>query len=122
MTAYRGHAAVDLHNLLGIGHLVQPQLLCHLRTHLGRVAVDSLAAAYHDVDLAYVLDGCGQCIRGSEGISASKETVGEQPACVGSAIQALAYDLASTWRAHREHAYFGSRKLVFQAQCLLQGV
>mgnify|MGYP006870780008 CR=1 FL=1 len=34
----------DLENLLGIGHLRQTELFGHLRTHLGRIAVDGLAA------------------------------------------------------------------------------
>ena len=34
----------DLENLLGIGHLRQTELFGHLRTYLGRIAVDGLAA------------------------------------------------------------------------------
>ena len=41
----------DLENLLGIGHLRQTELFGHLRTHLGRIAVDGLAACDDHVGL-----------------------------------------------------------------------
>ena len=41
----------DLENLLGIGHLRQTELFGHLRTYLGRIAVDGLAACDDHVGL-----------------------------------------------------------------------
>ena len=65
-----GHVAVFQHALDrdgvavlldvgGIGHLGQVQLLGDLGTNLGRVAVDSLTAAHHDVVLVHTDGGDG---------------------------------------------------------------
>ena len=96
--------------------------MSHLRTHLGGVTVDGLTTTDNDVNITNFLDGSGQRIRGGQRISTGKQTVGQQPACVGTAIESLADNLTSTRRTHGEHSNSRARMLLFQAQRLLQGI
>ena len=108
MAADRGLALLHLEDLLSIGHLVEPQLLCYLRAHLGRVAVDSLSATDDDIHIANLLDGRGQCIGCGQRI--------------GTSVQSLADDLARARRTHRQQAYRAPRVLLLEAQGLLQRI
>ena len=109
-------------NFLGVCHLVEAELLGHLRTHLGGVAVDGLPAADDDVHIANLLDGRGQRIRGGQRVGTGKQAVGEQPARIGTAIQSLTDNLAGTRRTHREESYGRALVLLLQSECLLKGV
>ena len=117
-------AVLDLEHFLGVGHLVEAELLSDLRTHLGRISVDGLATAKHDVDVADflvdLLNGLGQEIRGGEGVSARTLAVGEQPAAVGATVESLADDLSGTWRTHSDDAHLDVLRVkILDAESLL---
>ena len=122
MTTDGGLAVFYLDDFLCIGHLVETQLLGYLRTYLGGITVDGLTTSDNDIYIAYLLDGCSQCIRGSQGIGAGKQTVGKQPSGIGATIEALTDYLAGTGRTHGEHTYGAAGILLFQTQSLLKGV
>ena len=113
-----------LHLLDGgdVSHLVEVELLCHLRAYLSRVAVDSLAAANHEVGHADLLNRLAQCVARGERIGTGKGAVGEQHAAIGSAIQSFADNVCGAGRSHRENGNRRAGVLVFEAQRLLEGV
>ena len=120
-------AVFDFFDLLRIGHLVQTELLCHLWADLCRVTIDSLASAEDEVDMEHflvdLLDCFGKEISRSEGISSRTLAVGKQPAFIGTAVETLTEDLASTGRTHRDNTdVYVLRIQILQAQSLLQRV
>ena len=97
----RGDLAVrDLDDGLGVGDLRDAELLGRLRPDLGGVAVDGLPAAQDEVDLAELLDGALQGVRGGQGIRAGELAVGQQDHLVGAAEERLAQDVGGLGRAH----------------------
>ena len=117
-----GLAVLYLEYLLGVGYLVQAKLLRHLRPHLGGVAVDGLAAADDEVNVADLLDGRGQGVARGQRVCSGEEAVGEQPAGVGAAVEAFTYDFTGTRWTHGQQSHRGAGVLLFDAERLLQGI
>ena len=109
-------------NLFHVSHLVEAQLLSHLRTHLSRVTIDGLTTTNDDINVANLLDGRGEGVAGSERVGTCEQAVGQEPARVGTTVEALADDLTSTGRTHREHAHRATGVLLFQTQCLFERI
>ncbi len=100
-----GFAVLHLHGL-GIGHLGQTEFFGHLWAHLCGIAVDCLASADDDVDLADVLDGSGDGIGCGKSVGTGQSTVCEHNACIGTAVDSLTDYLGSTGQTHGEHCDF----------------
>ena len=81
------------------------QLLGDLGTHLGRVAVDGLTAAQHDVVglHAHLVDGSGQDLRGGVCIGAAELTGGHQNRLIGAHSQSFPQHTGSGGGAHGHH-------------------
>ena len=123
MALHRDDPFLAGEHLLGVGNLVEPQLLGHLGTHLCGVTVDGLTAADDEVGIGhYMLDGCGQGIAGGQGVGSCKSTVGEQIASVRTAVHGFSDYLGRTAGTHGDDDDGGAGVLVLQAQCLLQSV
>ena len=122
MTADSGDVVLDLKDFLGVGHLIETQFLCYLRTHLGGVAVDGLTTSDDDIHVTNLLDGGSQCVRGGEGVGTCEKSVSEQPTCVGTTEETLSDDFAGAWRTHGEQANGAARILFLETQCLFEGV
>ena len=115
-------AVFHLQNLLGVGDLVQAQLLSYLWTYLCGITIDSLATTDHDVDIANLLDGGGKGIGCGQCVCTGEEAVGKQPTCICTTVKTLANYLTGTWRTHCKNTNCGTWILLFQSKSLLQCV
>ena len=74
MAADGGDTVLYPEDLFSVCDLVESEFLSHLGANLRGVSVDGLAASYHDVNIADLLDG------GGEGIGCGKSIgSGEKP-------------------------------------------
>ena len=121
MALHAYDAVLTGQNLLGVGNLVESQLLCHLGANLCRVAVDGLSAADDKIYVGlHMLDGSGQSVAGGQGVGTCEGAVGKQVTAVCTAIHSLANHFSGTSGAHGHYSHRGSGVLVFQSESLLQ--
>ena len=109
-------------DFLGVCHLIEAQLLSHLRTHLSRIAINGLTTSNDYVHIANLLDGSGEGVRSGQRVGTGKETVGQEPTRISAPIKSLTDNLSCTWRTHRQYSYSRSWMLLLQAKSLLQGI
>ena len=122
MTTDSGNTILNLEDFLSIGHLVEPQFLSHLRTHLCGITVDSLTTSNDDINIADLLDGSSQGVGCCQRVGTGKQTIGEQPSGISSTIESLTDNFACAWRTHRKHANGAAGVLLLESQGLLQGI
>ena len=121
--AFHDDVAVSyFEDVFGVGDLREAELLSDLRTHLGGVAVDGLAAAEDDVVVTDFLDSLSQRIRCGEGVGTTEDTVSEDNAGVGATIDCFTNDFRGAGQSHSEHSHCRTGVSVFDAEGLLEGV
>ena len=88
----------------------------HLGAYLSGVAVDGLAAAEDDVDLAQLAYGLREGIGGGQGVGACKAGVAEDEAVVGATGAGVFDNLGGTLRAHGDDGDMAAGHAVFDLQ------
>ena len=123
MSANRYLAVLAVKDFLSVCNLVQTELLGDLRSYLGRVSVDGLAASDDEVDISDLADcrrkGIGRC----KGVSSGKETaVRKKPAGVSASVEAFPDDLSCARRTHCEYSDRRAGILLLEAEGLLESI
>ena len=122
MARHRHLAVLHLVHARHVGHLVQVELLCHLRAHLGRVAVNGLTASDDDIGHTDLADSLAEGVARGQRVGTGKGAVSEQISVVGPAEKALADHIRGTRRSHRQDRNRRSGMLFFQSQRLFQRI
>ena len=104
--------------VLHVGDLRQVEVLGDLGTHLGGVAVDSLAAGDDEVDI-HGAQGAGEGAAGGQRIGTAELAVGEQDGAVDTHGEGLAEDGLGLGQTHGDDGDVGT-VLVLQLQGVLK--
>ena len=111
----------ELDDLFDVADLRELEFFRNLRPDLGGVAVDGLAAAEDQIDLADLLRAAGERIACRKGIGSGERAVGHQNRFIRTAVKRLPENLGGSRHSHRGN-HHADAVTVFELQGQFQRI